>query len=90
MAKAYNKKVKTKTFSSCDRVWKVIFPMDQKDKTVGKWSPKWEGSFRILQAFLNNAYEIGELSPDCRILRVNGKYLKRYKFMLQEIQILTE
>lgn len=39
VAKAYNKKVKIKTFSVGDYVWKVILPMDQRDKTLGKWSP---------------------------------------------------
>lgn len=36
MAKAYNKKVKFKTFSLGDLVWKVILPMDQKDRTLSK------------------------------------------------------
>lgn len=58
VAKVYNKKVKTKTLSLEDCVWKFIFSMDKKDRTLGKWSPNWEGSFHILQAFLNNAYEI--------------------------------
>lgn len=29
--KAYNKKVKVKTFASRDLVWKVILPMNKKD-----------------------------------------------------------
>lgn len=58
VAKSYDKKVKVKTFSTGDYVWNVILPMDQKDNTLGKWSPNWEGPFRIIQVFLNNAYEI--------------------------------
>ena len=61
---------------------KVIMPMDQRDRTLGKWSPNWEGPFRILQVFSNKAYEIEELALEKRILRVNGKYLKRYRPML--------
>lgn len=38
--KAYNKKVKVKSFSNGDLVWKVILRMDRKDRTLGKWSPK--------------------------------------------------
>lgn len=64
--------------------------MDQKDRMLGKWSPKWEGPFQILQVFSNGAYETEELDKDKRILRVNGKYLKRYKPMLQEIKIINE
>lgn len=37
---SYNKKVKTKTFSPKDLVWEVFLPMDRKDRTLGKWSPK--------------------------------------------------
>lgn len=36
VAKAYNKKVKLKNFSIGILVWKVIFPMDQTNKTLGK------------------------------------------------------
>lgn len=79
VTKVYKKKV-VEIFSVEDYVWKVILPMDQRDKTLGKWSPNWEGSFKINQVFSNNAIE--ELSPNSRILRVNGKYLKRYKSML--------
>lgn len=66
-------------------MWKVILPMDQRDRTLGKWSPNWEGLFRIIQAFSNNTYETEELASDQRILRVYVKYLKRYKHMIHEI-----
>ena len=48
---------------------------------------KWEGPFRIIQIFSGGAYEVEELGEDKRLLRVNGKYLKKYKPMLQEIKI---
>ncbi|XP_058741054.1 uncharacterized protein LOC131613396 [Vicia villosa] len=87
VAKAYNKKVRLKTFAINDYVCKVILPMDKKDKSLGKWSPSWEEPFKIVQSFTNNAYEIEELRMDQRILRVNGKYLKRSKPILQVIRI---
>ncbi|XP_050916486.1 uncharacterized protein LOC127131615 [Lathyrus oleraceus] len=87
---SYNTKVKIKTFSPEYLVWKVILPMDRKDRTLGKWSPKWEGPFQILQVFSNGAYEIEELNENKRILRVNGKYLKNYRPVLQEIKIREE
>lgn len=64
VARAYNKKVKVKTFSIGDLVWKVIFPTDQRDRTLGKWYPNWESPFWMIQAFSNNAYEIEELTVD--------------------------
>lgn len=64
--------------------------MDRKDKTICKWSLNWEGSFRISQVFSNNAYKVKELGPEVRTLRINGKYLNKYKAMLQKIRITRE
>jgi hypothetical protein len=90
VAKAYNKKVKSKTFSVGNLVWKVILPMDKKDRVLGKWSPNWEGPFKVVQVFSNGAYEIEELTEEQRSLIINGKYLKEYKPALQEIKINEE
>lgn len=76
ISKAYKNKVKSKVFAHGEYVWKVIHLMNQKDRALGKWSPKWEGPFRVKQFFSNNTYEIEELNFGSRILRVNGKYLK--------------
>ena len=35
IAKAYNKKVKSKFFAQGDLVWKVILPMDKKNRVLG-------------------------------------------------------
>jgi hypothetical protein len=90
VAKAYNKMVKSKAFNLGDLVWKVILPMDKKDRVLGKWSPHWEGPFKIVQVFSNGAYEIEELSPEKHVLGINGKYLKKYKPALLEINISAE
>ncbi|XP_045795462.1 uncharacterized protein LOC123889969 [Trifolium pratense] len=90
VAKAYNKKVKSKTFEVGNLVWKVILPMDKKDRMLGKWSPNWEGPFKIIQVFSNGAYEIEELTSEKRTLNINGKYLKKYKPTLLEVNISTE
>jgi len=90
VAKAYNKKVKSKLFVQGDLVWKVILPMDKKNRILGKWSPSWKGPWQILRVFSNNAYEIEELNDDQRIMRINGKYLKKYRLMLQEIKTAQE
>ncbi|XP_050908222.1 uncharacterized protein LOC127121828 [Lathyrus oleraceus] len=89
VAKVYNRKVREKTFADNDYVWKVILPMDHRDRTLSKWSPKWEGPFQVTRTYSNNACEIKELSGDQKVLRINGKYLKKYKHMLQEINIQT-
>ncbi|KAK2396595.1 protein NYNRIN [Trifolium repens] len=90
ISKAYNKKVKSKSFSVGELVWKVILPMDKKDRLLGKWSPNWEGPFKIVQVYSNGAYEIEELTPEKRTLGINGKYLKKYKPVLLEVKISAE
>jgi ABC-type oligopeptide transport system substrate-binding subunit len=57
---------------------------------MGKWSPMWEGPFQILKIFSNGAYEIKEIGKDERILKINGKYLKKYKPILQEVKIAID
>ena len=78
MARAYNKKVKLKNFQVGDLVWKVILPIDSKDRKFGKWSPSWEGPFKITRVVPRNSYLVesvqGTLLPQAH----NGKYLKKY------------
>ncbi|XP_057452107.1 uncharacterized protein LOC130743909 [Lotus japonicus] len=87
IAKAYNKKVKNQSFVTGDYVWKVILPMDKKDRAYGKWAPSWEGPFEVEKALSNNAYVIKELSGQRQFVTINGKYLKAYKPMLHEVKI---
>ena len=44
----------------------------------------------MVQLFSNGTYEIAELAPIKRIIKINGKYLKRYKPMLQDVKIIQE
>ncbi|KAM2427438.1 hypothetical protein ACFXTH_001529 [Malus domestica] len=47
VARAYNKKVKAKSFKEGDLVWKTILPLGAQLRGFGKWSPTWEGPFMI-------------------------------------------
>jgi hypothetical protein len=47
VAKAYNKKVKAKSFQVGDLVWKTVLPLRSRDQKFGKWSPSWEGPYRV-------------------------------------------
>jgi hypothetical protein len=47
VAKAYNKKAKAKSFQVGDLVWKTILPLRSKGQKFGKWSPSWEGPYKI-------------------------------------------
>ena len=38
VARAYNKRVIRKNFEERELIWKVVVPIDAKDKELGKWS----------------------------------------------------
>jgi hypothetical protein len=48
IAKAYNKRVVEKLFQVGDLVWKMILPLGNRSGKFGKWSPSWEGPFRVI------------------------------------------
>jgi hypothetical protein len=52
VAKAYNKRVKEKSFQVRDLVWKTILPIGSRSSKFGKWSPNWEGPYRIEEVIL--------------------------------------
>lgn len=41
IARAYNKKVKPKSFEEGELVFQTILPLDTKDPKFGKWSSTW-------------------------------------------------
>jgi hypothetical protein len=42
VARAYNKKVKNKSFQVGELVWKTILPLGMKNNKFSKWLPSWE------------------------------------------------
>jgi len=56
VARWYDKKVKAKEFADGDLVWKLILPIGTKSSKFGKWSPNWEGPYRISRSAPGNAY----------------------------------
>ena len=61
VAKWYDKKVKAKEFADGDFVWKLILPIGTKSSKFGKWSPNWEGPYRISQSAPGSAYVLETL-----------------------------
>ena len=74
----YDKKVKAKTFEQGELVWKLILPIETKSLKFGKWSPMWEGPFRINRCIPGNAYILETLEGEEYSRALNGKYLKNY------------
>ena len=58
VTKAYNKRVKEKSFQVRDLVWKTILPIGSRSSKFGKWSPNWEGLYRIEEVILRNSYMV--------------------------------
>ena len=78
VARAYNRKVKDKSFQVGDLVWKTILPLGMKSNKFGKWSPSWEGPYRVIKVIFGNSYMMETLQGDRLPRAINGKYLKKF------------
>jgi hypothetical protein len=78
IAKAYNKRVMENSFQVGDLVWKMILPLGTRSGKFGKWSPSWEGPFRVIRVVPGNAYFMEDLEGHSLSKALNGKYLKHY------------
>jgi hypothetical protein len=78
VARAYNKRVKEKSFQVRYLVWKMILPIGSKNNKFGKWSPNWEGSYIIDKVILRNSYMVQSIQGTSLPRTLNGKYLKKY------------
>jgi hypothetical protein len=78
VARAYNKKVKAKSFQVGDLVWKTMLLLRNKDRKFGKWSPSWEGPYKVKQVMSGNAYLLQTLQGKDLPKALNGCFLKQY------------
>ncbi|KAG9442376.1 hypothetical protein H6P81_018230 [Aristolochia fimbriata] len=75
MTRAFNKKVRLRSFQKGDLVLAVRRPMLFTSKTGGKFAPKWEGQYVVQEAYTNRAYKL-VTSNGSELLITNGKFLK--------------
>ncbi len=73
VAKAYNKRVKAKLFQVGDLVWKTILPSGTRSRKFGKWSPSWEGPYRVCGIVRGNAYFLETLQGERFQRAINEK-----------------
>ena len=78
VARAYNKKVRAKSFEVGELVWKTILPLGMKSNKFSKWSPSWEGPYRVVKVIFGNSYMMETLQGDLLPRAINGKYLKKF------------
>ncbi|XP_075515606.1 uncharacterized protein LOC142550255 [Primulina tabacum] len=78
VSRIYNKRVNRKSFHEGELVWKTILPLGTKDRELGKWSPNWEGPFKVHKVLDGNAYWLSSLDGHPHKRCINDKYLKPY------------
>ena len=78
ITRAFNKKVKERTFKKGDLVLAVRRPMVMTHKTKGKFQPKWEGPFVVESVYSNGSYRLITSNGDTLMMPINGKFLKKY------------
>ena len=78
VARAYNKKVKLKSFQVGDLVWKTILPLGMKSNKFGKWSPSWEGPYKIIEVISGNSYMVETVQGERLPRAIYGRYLKKF------------
>ncbi|CAN6725608.1 unnamed protein product [Malus baccata var. baccata] len=61
VARAYNKKVKVKSFKEGDLVWKTVLLLGAQLRGFGKWSPTWESPFIISRVLNKGGYYLADL-----------------------------
>ncbi|KAM2143229.1 hypothetical protein ACFX1R_047052 [Malus domestica] len=76
--RAYNQKVRQKTFGEGELVWQTVLPVGIKDPRFGKWSPNWEGPFIVHKVYGKGAYHLKDRTGVVHKLPINGKFLKKY------------
>jgi hypothetical protein len=76
--RAYNKMLKAKSFQVGDLVWKTISPIGSKSNKFGKWSPSWEGPYKVVRVCSGNSYMVEFLQGQQLPRALNGRYLKKF------------
>ncbi|XP_074283795.1 uncharacterized protein LOC141608333 [Silene latifolia] len=77
LSRAFNKKVRPRSFQVGDLVLAVRRPIITSHKPVGKFTSKWDGPYVVQEVYTNGAYKIVD-EDGVRVGPINGKFLKRY------------
>ncbi|XP_073271456.1 uncharacterized protein [Primulina huaijiensis] len=77
LSRAFNKKVRSRSFQVGDLVLAVRRPIITTHRTGNKFTSKWDGSYVVKEVYTNGAYKLVD-EDGLRIGSINGKFLKRY------------
>jgi hypothetical protein len=56
----------------------MILPLGTQDNKFGKWSPTWEGPYKVIGIVPGISYFVETLEGKALTTVLNGKYLKNY------------
>ena len=77
LTKAFNKKVKPRSFQVGDLVLVVRKPINMKNRIGNKFLSKWDGPYVVQEVYTNGAYKIVD-QDGVRVNPINGRFLKQY------------
>ncbi|XP_070034844.1 uncharacterized protein [Nicotiana tomentosiformis] len=77
LSRAFNKRVRPRSFQVGDQVLAVRRPIITSHKSVGKFTSKWDGPYVMQEAYSSGAYKLVD-ADDMGIGPINGKFLKKY------------
>ncbi|KAL2944011.1 Gypsy retrotransposon integrase-like protein 1 [Bienertia sinuspersici] len=77
LSRAFNKRVRVRSFQVRDMVLAVRRPIITSKKTGSKFTSKWDGPYVVQEVYTNGAYKIVD-ADGVRVGPINGKLLKRY------------
>ena len=77
LSRAFNKRVRPRSFQEGDLVLAVRRPIITTHRTGNKFNSKWDGPYVVREVYSNGAYKI-VTEDGFRIGPINGKFLKRY------------
>jgi hypothetical protein len=78
VVKAYNRRVREKSFQIGELIWKTILPVGTRNNRFGKWLPRLEGPLWVIGIVPGNAYFVETLEGRKLPKALNGRYLKGY------------
>ncbi|XP_016647012.1 PREDICTED: uncharacterized protein LOC107880275 [Prunus mume] len=78
VSRAYNKRVRNKSFEEGEIVWKAVLSLGTHVAGYGKWSPTWESLFIINQILGMGAYRLQDRDGEIHTAPINGEWLKKF------------
>ncbi|XP_070012876.1 uncharacterized protein [Nicotiana sylvestris] len=77
LSRAFNKRVRLRSFQVGDQVLSIRRPIITSHKPVGKFTSKWDGPYIVQDDYSSGAYKLVD-AYGMRIGPIIGKFLKKY------------